>query len=82
MTEADILREEYFKKRELRASFIYQAYLETHKAIWEAEHERAREVLFGDSDDTAEIDKKITMLKEQFFIRTKREFDEVDRILS
>lgn len=82
ITEADILREEHFKRREARVAFVCQVYLETHRAIWEAEQGVAREVLFGNQEKSKEFEQEAEKLKEQFFIRTKRDFDEVDRVLS
>lgn len=82
MNDSDLLREEHFKRREMRATYIYQTYLETHRAIWIAQHAAASEVLFGNADKEKELEKEVETLKEQFFIKTKKEFDEVDKALS
>ena len=82
MTDSDLLREEHFKRKELRATFVCQEYILSRREIWVAEHKRASAVLFGQEDEEKRLDKEIEMLKEKFFLRTGREFDDVDRILS
>lgn len=81
MTEADVLREEHFKRKEVRAAFVCQEYILSRREIWVAEHERVSAVLFGEQDKEAEAEKKIAMLKEKFFIKTGHEFDEVETAL-